>query len=171
MPLATLVDLAKGERLLFALSAAPDTRLLVSSSVGYGFVCKLSDLVSRQRAGKAFLTVEEGALPLPPVTVSGGWVAATADNGKLLVFALEEMKELGGGKGVQVMKLEDKERLTALACFDGSALNIEGKTRTGRPAQATLAGAALEKYRLHRARKGAALEKVVLVERMAGKAD
>ncbi len=171
VPLATLVDLAKGERLLFALSAAPDTRLLVSSSVGYGFVCKLSDLVSRQRAGKAFLTVEEGALPLPPVTVSGGWVAAAADNGKLLVFALEEMKELGGGKGVQVMKLEDKERLTALACFDGSALNIEGKTRTGRPAQATLAGAALEKYRLHRARKGAALEKVVLVERMAGKAD
>ncbi len=81
------------------------------------------------------------------------------------------MKELGGGKGVQIVKLEDKESLTAIACFDGIGLTVEGKSRTGRPAQVVLTGANLEKYRLRRARRGVALEKVVVVERLAGKAE
>ena len=170
VPLATLVDLARGARLLFALSAAPESRLLVSGNAGYGFLCKLSDLVSRQRAGKAFLTVEEGGLPLPPVPVAETWVAAAADNGRLLVFPLEEMKELTGGKGVQIMKLEDGERLTALTCFDGTRLLVEGKTRTGRPVQIALAAAALDKHRLRRARRGIAAEKIARIERMGSAA-
>jgi len=166
VPLATLVDLARGERLLFALSAAPDSRWLIASNGGYGFLCQLSDLLSRQRAGKAFLTLEPGWQPLPPARLNGTWIAVAADNGKLLAFALEEMKILSGGKGVQLMKLEDKERLTALACFDGQRLQVEGKTRLGRPASVVLAGDNLEKHRLHRARKGHVLDRIVRVEKV-----
>ena len=166
IPLATLVDLARGERLLFALSAAPDSRWLIASNGGYGFLCQLSDLLSRQRAGKAFLTLEPGWQPLPPARLSGTWIAVAADNGKLLAFALEEMKILAGGKGVQLMKLEDNERLSAITAFDGQRLQVEGKTRLGRPASVVLSGEALEKHRLHRARKGHLLDRIVRVERV-----
>ncbi len=166
VPLATLAELARGERLLYALSAAPDSRWLIASDGGYGFLCQLSDLLSRQRAGKAFLTLEPGWQPLPPARLNGTWVAVAADNGKLLVFPLEEMKILSGGKGVQLMKLEDKERLLALATFDGQRLQVEGKTRLGRPAGVVLSGDNLEKYRLRRARKGHVLERITRVEKV-----
>jgi topoisomerase-4 subunit A len=168
VPLATLVDLARGERLLYALSAVPESRWLIASSGGYGFLCQLADLLGRQRAGKAFLSLEPGWLPMPPMRLAGTSIAVAADNGKLLVFPLEEMKILGGGKGVQLIKLEDSERLTALTCFDGLRLKAEGKTRTGRPSSVTLAGEALEKHRQHRARKGQLLDKLARVEKLDG---
>jgi topoisomerase-4 subunit A len=166
VPLATLAELARGERLLHALSAAPDSRWLIASNGGNGFLCHLSDLVSKQRAGKAFLTLEPGWQPLPPARLNGTWVAVAADNGKLLAFPLEEMKILSGGKGVQLMKLEDNERLLALTTFDGQRLAVEGKTRLGRPAGVVLSGENLEKYRLRRARKGHALDRIVRVEKL-----
>jgi len=104
---------------------------------------------------------------LPPVTVSGTWVAAAADNGKLLAFPLDEMKTLTGGKGVQIMKLEDHEHLSAVTTFDGERLLLEGKTRTGKPVSLTLSGAALIRYLLHRARKGHDMEKISVVTRLA----
>lgn len=168
VPLASLVELARGERLAHALSSAPDCLWLVASAGGYGFLCRMADMVSRQRAGKAFLTLDAGWLPLPPVAVNGAsWVAVTADNGRLLGFPLTEMKTLAGGKGVQLMKLEAGERLTALTCFDGQRLLVEGKSRGGRGASLVLSGAALEPYRLHRARRGHALDKLARVERLA----
>jgi topoisomerase-4 subunit A len=167
VPMSSLLELARGARLMFALSAAPETRLLIASSSGYGFLCQLSDLLSRQRAGKAFLTLEEGGAPLPPVTVAGNWVAAAADNGKLLAFPLDEMKALTGGKGVQIMKLEAHEHLSAVTCFDGERLLLEGKNRLGKSVSATLSGAALIRYQLHRARKGYDMEKFSVVNRLA----
>lgn len=167
VPLPTLVDVAKGERLTHALSAAPDSRWLIAGDGGYGFLCQLSDLVSRQRGGKAFLSLEPGWLPLPPARLTGTWVAVAADNGKLLTFPLEEMKILSGGKGVQLMKLEDKERLLAITAFDGLRLVVTGKTRLGRPVETVLEGAALEKHRHQRARKGQLLERITRVESLA----
>ena len=167
VPLSTLADLPRGARLLHALSAASDSRWLISSDGGYGFLCQLADLISKQRAGRAFLTMDAGWQPLPPVRLNGAWVAVAADNGQLLVFPLEEMKSLSAGKGAQLMKLEGEARLLALTTFDGQRLVVEGKTRLGRPASATLSGEALEKYRLHRARKGQSLERIVRVEKLA----
>ena len=173
VPMSSLLDLARGAHLLFALSAAPDARYLVSSNNGYGFVCQLADLFSRQRAGKAFLSLDEGDAPLPPLQLGAqaAWVAAAADNGRLLAFPLEEMKHLSGGKGVQIMKLDAHERLCAITCFGGQAGNerllLEGKSRTGRPVSLVLSGAALMRYQLHRARKGHDLEKIGSVTRLS----
>ncbi|MBI5330393.1 MAG: DNA topoisomerase IV subunit A [Betaproteobacteria bacterium] len=167
-PLTSLVDLAKGARVLYALSAAPDTRLLVATDVGYGFLCRLTDLVSRQRAGKAFLTVEAGYAPLPPVTVQGDQIAAAASNGRYLVFPLAEMKEGGGGKGVQIMKLEAGETLTALTVFGGQRLAVTGLGKGRKPAALTLSGAALEALRARRAKKGQLLDKAVVASGLAG---
>jgi topoisomerase-4 subunit A len=167
VPMSSLLEMGRGARLMFALSAAPETKLLIASDSGYGFLCQLSDLFSRQRAGKAFLTLEEGGAPLPPVAVAGAWVAAAADNGKLLAFPLDEMKTLSGGKGVQIMKLEEHEHLSAVTLFDGERLLLEGKSRTGKPVSLVLTGAALIRYQLHRARKGHEMEKISVVTRLA----
>ncbi len=168
VPLATLVELARGERLLHAISATPESRWIIASDGGYGFLCQLSDLLTRQRGGKAFLSLEAGWLPLAPARLTGTWIAVAGETGKLLVFPLEEMKTLSGGKGVQLIKLEAKERLLALATFDGQRLAVEGKTRLGRPASVVLAGDHLEKHRHHRARKGQALDRIVKVEKLDG---
>jgi topoisomerase-4 subunit A len=165
-PLTSLVEFPKGARVLYALSAAPETRYLVATDVGYGFVCKLADLLSRQRAGKAFLTVEEGYAPLPPARLTGDWVAAAASNGRCLVFPLAEMKEGAGGKGVQIMKLEDGETLTALAVFAGQKLTVSGLGRSKKPASLTLGGVALDLLRAKRARKGQPLDKGIVANRL-----
>ena len=166
VPVASLVDMASGARLMFALSASSDTRVLVSGSSGYGFLCRVADMVSRQRAGKAFLSLDGDAAPLAPALLAGDWVAACSAAGRLLVFPVAEMKELGSGKGVQVIKLESGDKLAAVACFDGTALTITGRSRNGRSIEVVLTGPALERYRQRRARKGVVLEKIQSVERL-----
>ena len=177
VPMSSLLELARGARVLYAVSTTPEARLLIASDHGYGFICQLSDLLTRQRAGKAFLTLEEGAAPLPPVILQGEWVAAAAtllDNAanakssKLLAFPLAEMKTLTGGKGVQIIKLEAQERLVALTTFNGERLQVEGKTRTGKPASTLLTGVTLARYQLHRARKGHEVDKVARILTLLG---
>jgi topoisomerase-4 subunit A len=86
--------------------AAPDDELLIAKTSGYGFICKYGDLLSRQKAGKAFLTVEDGAGILPPLRIAGkDHLAALSEDGRLLIFPLEQMKRLASGKGVQIIGL------------------------------------------------------------------
>jgi topoisomerase-4 subunit A len=169
VPFTSLVELAKGAKLLYALSAPVDSRWLVATTVGYGFSVKLADMVSRQRAGKTFLTVEYGFTPLPPSPLAGGWVAAAASNGKALVFPLEEVKEGSGGKGVQLMKLEANEHLTAVTVFDGQTLLVSGTLKGKRPGAFKLSGEGLERYRAHRAKKGTLLDKDMVATHLSGK--
>lgn len=169
VPFTSLVELAKGAKLVFALSASAESRWLVSTTVGYGFIAKCADMVSRQRAGKAFLTVDDGHTPLPPAPTTGGWVAVAASSGKALVFAIEEVKEGSGGKGVQLIKLDDDERMTALAVFDGQTLIAEGAAKGKRGGSLKLSGESLERYRIHRAKKGCLLEKGMVASNLSGK--
>ncbi|MDR1708248.1 MAG: DNA topoisomerase IV subunit A, partial [Candidatus Accumulibacter sp.] len=64
-PLTSFVELGAG-RIAHVLAGQPEDEYLVAKSSGYGFVCAFGDLLSRQKAGKAFLTMEEGAAVLPP---------------------------------------------------------------------------------------------------------
>ncbi|HRA24098.1 MAG TPA: DNA topoisomerase IV subunit A, partial [Usitatibacteraceae bacterium] len=59
VPATSLVDLA-GARIVGVLAGDPETRLLLASTAGTGLRCQLKDLVTRQRAGKAFMNVGEG---------------------------------------------------------------------------------------------------------------
>jgi len=166
VPFTSLVDLAKGAKLIHALSAPPESRWLASTTLGYGFIAKCADMVSRQRAGKAFMTVEDGQIPLPPVPTTGAWVAVAASNGKALVFPLEEVKEGTGGKGVQLIKLDAGEKMTALTVFDGQTLMVEGAGKGKRSGRLKLSGENLARYRIHRAKKGSLLEKGMVASRL-----
>ena len=78
------------------------------------------------------------------------------------------MKTLTGGKGVQIIKLEAQERLVALTTFNGERLQVEGKTRTGKPASTLLTGVTLARYLLHRAKKGHEVDKVARILTLLG---
>jgi topoisomerase-4 subunit A len=63
-PLSSFVELGSG-RIAHVITGRPDDELLIAKTSGYGFICKYGDLLSRQKAGKAFLAVEDGATILP----------------------------------------------------------------------------------------------------------
>jgi topoisomerase-4 subunit A len=67
-PLSSFVEMG-ASRIAHVIVGKPEAEYLIAKSSGYGFICTLADLFSRQKAGKAFLTVEEGAHILPPVVV------------------------------------------------------------------------------------------------------
>ena len=166
-PIATFVEFQDGGKLAQVLSAVPESRWLFANSGGYGFICTLADAVSRQRAGKAFMSLEKGERPLEPAPLRGDWLCAASANGRMLVFPLSEMKVQAGGRGVIVMALEENETLNAVAVPANDAdLQVDGSARGGKPAQVTLSPAQRESLRHRRARKGMSLARKLTPERL-----
>jgi len=116
------------------LMGSPEDYYLFSTSYGYGFVCKLEDLYSRNKAGKAFMNIPVGAKVLQPVRVrslENDWIVAVTSEGHMLVMALEELPQMARGKGNKIInvptkKLKDGEEwVTAIDLIqDGEKLVI-----------------------------------------------
>ena len=156
VPLASLLDMPPKVKAAVMCAAAPDTQYLFSSSGGYGFIATLKDLVSRQKAGKAFMTLSKADILLLPRNIANGsLIAALGSNGKLLLFPIGEMKELSGGKGVIILGLHDGESLIATAVLpEGSSLQVKGTGAGNKSLQRVLNWEELQPFVLHRARKG-----------------
>jgi len=156
VPLASLLDIPPKVKAAVMCAAAPDTQYLFSSSGGYGFIATLKDLVSRQKAGKAFMTLSKADILLLPRNIANGsLIAALGSNGKLLLFPVSEMKELSGGKGVIILGLHDGESLIATAVLpEGSSLQVKGTGAGNKSLQRVLNWEELQPFVLHRARKG-----------------
>jgi topoisomerase-4 subunit A len=158
VPLATLIEFQDGAKLAQALTGTPEAQYLFAGTGGYGFIASLADLVSRQRAGKAFLTLAAGEKPIRPAKIgSGNTLAALSQTGRLLLFPLAEMKVLAKGRGLMILDLTAKDELAAIAINDGKALTVLGAGRAGKATQWKLSGADLAPYRGSRARKGHAI--------------
>ncbi|MCC4115304.1 DNA topoisomerase IV subunit A [Aromatoleum toluclasticum] len=157
-PIATLVDFQDGGKVAQVLTAEPESSWFFANSGGYGFICTLADATSRQRAGKAFMTLEKGEKVLVPARVAGERIAAVSENGRILVFMRSEMKVQSGGRGVIVMALDDKEALVAVAVPpDQATLRVEGTGRGGKTIAVELKPSQLVPLLHRRARKGMAL--------------
>jgi topoisomerase-4 subunit A len=157
VPVTTLIDLQAGAKVAQAISGTPGQKYLVAGSGGYGFVASIEDMVSRVKAGKAFMTLDQGEEPIAPVALAAALdhVAALSSRGRLLVFPLSEMREVERGRGVIVMGLDEGERLIAVGLTTSSKVLVQGTNRVGRDVVAVIEGDELGKHRLHRARKGA----------------
>jgi topoisomerase-4 subunit A len=161
VPITTLVDLANGSQILHYFAGAGDTRLLLASDAGYGFIAKAGDMLSRVKGGKTFITLDDGDRPLPPRTVAAnaGAVACLSEKGRLLVFGLDECKTLSsGGRGVILMDLEPKEKLVAAQAISQKGLIVSVIKRSGAPHEIALSASGLAPHIGKRARKGRALE-------------
>ncbi|MDP2829051.1 MAG: DNA topoisomerase IV subunit A [Sulfuricellaceae bacterium] len=153
-PVTSLIDM-QGEKIMAMLSGAPDTQVLMATTVGVGFIGVLSDMTARIRAGKAYMNVDEGARLLPPVLVPPGvgTIAALSGEARLLLFPIAEMKSLSGGKGVIIMALNPNEPLLAV-CAVLTELKISGTGRGGKIVEFVLPATRFEEFLGKRARKG-----------------
>ncbi|VVD77747.1 DNA topoisomerase IV subunit A [Pandoraea horticolens] len=157
VPLTSLIELESGSRLLHYYAASGDQPLLLATSAGFGFTTKLGDMVSRVKAGKSFMTIDDGAQPLAPTPIWQGAsaVACLSSDGRLLVFGMDEMKSLtGGGRGVTLIGLEDKQTLVSAVPISQTGVTVYGEVRGGKVQSETLSGASLAPNIGKRARKG-----------------
>jgi topoisomerase-4 subunit A len=157
VPISTLVDLSGGGRILYYFAGSADTRLLLATSTGFGFIAKAGDMVTRLKGGKSFITLDDGAVPLPPRVVSdhAGAIACLSEKGRVLVFGIDEMKTLtNGGRGVTLMELEPKETLIAAQPISQRGVNVVGTWAGDKPRTVELFGVGLEPHFGKRAKKG-----------------
>ncbi len=153
-PVNTLVN-SSSDDIVWMGSGDPKTPLLMSSTAGLGFVCKLGDLVSRTRQGKDFMNVTEGAQARPPAPAGAGkFLAALSSDARLLVFPLEDVPvRPNGGVGVQLIALPEGVTLASVAVTDGRSLTVSGVRRKNR-AEETLDAKQLAEHTGKRAQRG-----------------
>jgi topoisomerase-4 subunit A len=159
VPVTSLIELESGTHLMHYYAAPADQALLLASSNGFGFIAKVGDMVSRVKAGKSFMTIDEGAAPVAPMPMppNATHVVCLSSAGRLLAFGLDEMKTLsGGGRGVTLIALDPNETLVQALAVDASGVVLVGTGRGGRAQDELLAGAALVPHIGKRARKGRA---------------
>ena len=163
-PVTTLVDLEAGTQLLHYVAGPANATYLLSSSGGYGFLANIEHMISRNKSGKAFVTVNEGETMCRPSPVSGGsgetpWpvavnVACASTGGRFLTFAIGELKTMEkGGRGLMLIDLEAKDSLAGAAAYTRS-VRIDGIGRGGKAREEILEIRSLNNAKAARAKKG-----------------
>ena len=167
-PVTTLVELESGTQLLHYFAGPASACLLLSNSGGYGFLASVENMVSRQKGGKAFLTLGEGETVCPPSHAAGSTggqplaaathVACASAGGRILTFEISELKTMAnGGRGLMLIDLEPKDTLAGAAAYTRS-IRIEGMGRGGKEREETLEIRSLNNARAARGRKGKAAD-------------
>jgi topoisomerase IV subunit A len=161
-PLSGRLDPPDGATFPGVLIGEPSDRWVLASSAGYGFVVKLEDLHSRNRAGKAALNVPDGYAAIAPAVVPAGekpLLAAVNSEGRLLAFPVADLPELPRGKGNKIFGISTKkslvepETLLAIAAVaPGQTLKVLCGDRT-----MSLSYRDLGDYRGERGQRGAVL--------------
>ncbi|SEW46501.1 DNA topoisomerase IV subunit A [Cognatiyoonia koreensis] len=142
-PLRLMIDLPNEAQIVDIFAHKPDAKLLVASAEGNGFIVPEEDVLAQTRSGKQVLNVKDTEARICH-RIKGDHVAVVSENAKFLVFPLEELPEMGRGKGVRIQKykkaagrqgtLELDGGLSDLATFvwaDGLSWEMGGgKTRT-----------------------------------------
>ena len=158
-PLTGRFSLVAGENVEHVLMAKDESHLLLASDAGYGFVCQFSDLVSRNKNGKAIITLPTGAKILPPNKVNDlqeDKVVVISNEGRMLVFPVADLPQLSKGKGnklisIPALRAQSREEYVvalATAAPDKAITLIAGKRKL------TLKPADLEHYYGERGRRG-----------------
>lgn len=139
----------------------PDDEALyvIASDAGYGFVVKGEDLQAKNKAGKALLSLPAGArvvAPRPLKNRDQDLLAAVTTEGRLLVFPIRDLPQLGKGKGNKIIGIPGdrvasrEEYVTDLAVLpQGATLILQAGKRT-----LSLRADDLEHYKGERGRRG-----------------
>ncbi len=141
--------------------AGKDEAVMLSSSAGYGFVTKVEDLHTKNKAGKALLSLPKGASVLPPApyATDDGLVAVITKQGRLLIFPANEVPELNRGKGNKLIQMPTKDLASGDDGVIGFCVVSEGQSIriTAGKRHINLKLADLDAYKGKRAQRGAKL--------------
>lgn len=165
-PLTGRLSPPPGANFRAVLAGEDEERLLLASDAGYGFLARLGDLHTRNKAGKVVLTLPEGAKVLPPicgVNVESDCLAVATARGRLLLFPVGELPELEKGKGNKLIDipaadfLAGQDRVAAWVCLtEGRGLRVYAASRS-----LNLKPVDLERFKGARARRGQPLPNAV----------
>jgi len=158
-PLTGRLNPPSGASFCCVLAGADEDWYLLASDAGYGFLTQLQELGSKNRAGKAMLTLPEHGKVLVPLRIAqkdSDWLAVATLQGRLLVLQVNEIPELNKGKGNKLVEIKPGElakgedRIVALISLAaGQCLKVTAGKRF-----LTLQGGDLDHYRGARARRG-----------------
>ncbi|MGE0497021.1 MAG: DNA topoisomerase IV subunit A [Ramlibacter sp.] len=167
-PVTTLIELEAGTQLLHYFAGAAGAFLLLSNSGGYGFLATVENMISRQKAGKAFMSLGEGETVcrpspanVPPpagatasaLQVPATHVACVSTSRRVLTFEISELKTMAsGGRGLMLMDLDKKDSLAGAAAYTRS-VRITGVFRD-KEREEVLEIRSLNNARAARGRKG-----------------
>ncbi|NBI13610.1 DNA topoisomerase IV subunit A [[Haemophilus] felis] len=160
-PLTGKLTLPAGASVEQVLIGQENQMLLMASDAGYGFICKLEDLIARNKAGKALLSLPENAKVLAPQEIANPnlLLVALTSAGRMLIFPVQDLPSLSKGKGNKIVTIPAanakarSELLVRLLLIEenSSLVFISGKRKI------TLKPEDLQKFRAERGRKGTQL--------------
>ncbi|XNI44793.1 DNA topoisomerase IV subunit A [Haemophilus influenzae] len=160
-PLTGKLNLPTGATIEYVVMASEQQELLMASDAGYGFICKFEDLIARNKAGKALISLPENAKVLKPKTLinSTALVVAITSAGRMLIFPAQDLPVLSKGKGNKMITIpaanakDRSELLTKLLLIsDQASLEFHSGKR-----KIVLKPEELQKFRAERGRKGSTL--------------
>ena len=107
-PVRVMVDLPNDADIVSLFVHREDRKLVLASANGFGFVVNESDVVAATRNGKQVMNVRPPDYAKACIMLEGDHLAVASEEGKLLIFAIEELAELVRGKGVRLQKYKYK---------------------------------------------------------------
>lgn len=139
-PLTTRFTLVAGENFEHVLMADNQVQLLIASDAGYGFVASFEDLISRNKAGKALLSLPTAAKVMTPQVIKDpatDQVVAISNEGRMLVFPVSELPQLSKGKGNKILSIasaraasrEEYLKILAVVPADSGITLVAGKRK------------------------------------------
>jgi topoisomerase-4 subunit A len=160
-PLTGRLNPPPGSLFVDVFTGQPDDWLLMSSSAGYGFRVQLKELQTKNKAGKAVLSVPDAAKVLAPVTIPNveHLLAAVTLQGRLLIFPAVELPELAKGKGNKLLQIPGADLVSgqdALLAVVALTPNSELKILSGKR-HLTLKAVDIAQYSGSRAHRGTLL--------------
>ena len=160
-PLTGKLNLPAGATIEYIVMASEQQELLMASDAGYGFICKFEDLIARNKAGKALISLPENAKVMEPKTLANATalVVAMTSAGRMLIFPAKDLPALSKGKGNKIVTIpaaNAKERgellVKLLLISDQASLEFHSGKR-----KIVLKPEDLQKFRAERGRKGSTL--------------
>ncbi|MDG2940134.1 DNA topoisomerase IV subunit A [Bisgaard Taxon 10/6] len=160
-PLSGKLNLPAGASMKQVLIENENQDLLMASDAGYGFICKFEDLIARNKAGKAVLTLPENAQVLPPKIIenSTALLVALTRAGRMLIFPVRDLPSLSKGKGNKIIgipaadaKVRSDFVVNLLLISENASLVFHSGKR-----KITLKPEDLQKFRAERGRRGSSL--------------
>lgn len=158
-PLTSRLDSPPGATFVAVLLGDPAQQYLLASDAGYGFIAKLEDFYTKNRAGKSLITVPKGAQVLAPHLITdleSQYLVTVTNAGRMLLFPIACLPMLARGKGNKIIQIPNID-LTKRVDFiknlailnEGGELILHSGQRTMKFTQANLIN-----YQGERARRG-----------------
>ncbi|MFX1726307.1 DNA topoisomerase IV subunit A [Stenotrophomonas maltophilia] len=137
-PLTGRFSPAPGSAFMTLASGENNTRFVLASTHGYGFVTRFENLTGRNKAGKAMLNLTSGSKVLTPAVVANpetDRIVAVTSSGNLLAIAASDLPELDKGKGNKIIdipkaKLATERVVAVVSVAPGNTLLVRSGQRT-----------------------------------------